>query len=161
MKKIIILLVAFSAVIAGAYFFVTEAVKKISYTYSFSGITLGNFKVSDFLNTNTGAMVTITMNVVINNLNNFSIPINYLYYEFYYKNNLLGKSADTKNNKMRIKIIANGKTGVNQNIDVFISQANLGILTDKLAKHESDYTVKIFANVFLFNVRLNNITFKA
>ncbi len=161
MKKILLIGFVIVAVIGGLVAFFTNAMKKITYSYTLNGGNISKFNIQDFLNTSTGAILTVTINVLIKNLNNFYIPVNYLYYEIYYANKLLGKSANTENNKRSVKILANSETRVIQDIDVFVSQSALGIAKDALLKTGSEYTVKIFANVFIFNIKLNNLKFKA
>lgn len=148
MKKI---LLAILLIIIAFVAYILYAIKNFSYDYVIEGykpktIDIGAGK----------AVINIAMKVIINNSLFFSIPIQSLYYEIYYKGNLLGKSADSSG----FKILPKPKTTeVRQSVDIYIDKKNIQVAQNYLTKTPTEYTGKVFVRVMGIPIKVTNLKF--
>ncbi len=101
------------------------------------------------------SIINVALEITIKSPFFFPIPIKYLYYEIYYNSNLLGKSSDTSG----FTLNPNSSTPVSQSVDIYIDKNNLAVLQNYLAKKQTDYTAKIYVNVFGLSLKLKDIKF--
>jgi hypothetical protein len=148
MKKIIIGLVVLISII-GTYLYLMF--QKLTYDYKMVSYNMGKV---DLLNQN--ATVTIVLDIIINSPLFFNIPINYLYYEIYFKDNLLGKSNHATNFIIKKKP---GVTTITESVDIILDKTNIEVATNYIKKIPTEYKVSIIVNLFGINLRLNNIKF--
>ena len=79
-----------------------------------------------------------------------------LYYEVYYKDRLLGRSAGYSDFVIRKK---GEETRFDQSVDLVINKYNIEVATNYLAKTSTDFTAMLMANVMGVNISLKKIKF--
>lgn len=147
MKKILFSILAILIIIAA---YVKYAISKFDYDFSivsFRPVTI---------NLREGAVVNIVLNLIIKSSFFFSIPVKSLYYEIYFKGNIIGRSPGKSDFVIRKK---GEDTVFNQSIDAVINKNNIEVLENYINKVPTNYTAKIMANVFGININLKNIKF--
>ncbi len=151
-KKTWIIIGSIIAALGVVAWYAWSSVKNITYKCSVKGLKLGKFSLS-------GGEVTLNLNVELNNGNPFAINIKGLYYEVYYKGALLAKSASTATNQQPIELPAKSSEAVKQDVQVMITKNNLGAATGILSQTPTDFTAKVKANIFGFNIDLKDLKF--
>ncbi len=129
--------------------YVMSAIKKIDYTFAVKSFLPKKVDLSGT------SIINIALEIIIKSPFFFPVPIRYLYYEIYYIGNLLGKSDDTSGFTLK----SNTSTPVSQSIDVYIDKKNLPVIQNYLFKKKTDYTAKIYVNIFGLSLKLKDIKF--
>lgn len=148
MKKFLLIIVLI-IILIGVYFY--TAIQKFTYDYKVLSFKTGYI---DIINGN--ATIHLTLQITMNGPFFFNIPVNYLYYEIYYGNSLLGKSNHASS------FVINKKpsvTVITQDVDLILNKTNLQVALNYAKKIPTEYTVRIITNVFGFNINIGNIKF--
>lgn len=148
MKKILLtillIIVAFIACIL-------HAIKNFNYDYVIEGYKPKSINIAEGK-----AVINIALKVIINSSLFFAIPVQALYYEIYYKGNLLGKSADSSGFKILAKP---DTTEVKQSINIYIDKKNIQVAQNYLTKTPTEFTGKVFMKIMGVSIKVTNLKF--
>lgn len=152
MNKIIYIIIGIVVVLLALGLWVMDIINKVTYDY-----TLKGFKINK-LNIVGDSVVRVDMQINIKNNNFFGINIKELYYEVFYKGNLLAKSSDKDVNKKEIIIPKKGAPySFDQSIDVFVNKNSLEVIQNFKNNLPADYNVKVMAKVYGIKINLKNL----
>ncbi len=102
------------------------------------------------------AIINILLKITLFNSLFFSLPVSLLYYEVYFKDNLIGKS----NGATAFKINAYPlPTVITESIDLYMDRTNIEVASNYIFKKPTEFTVKIVTSVFGLTINLKNIKF--
>jgi LEA14-like dessication related protein len=140
--SVILILVAFAA-------YLKYAVSKFEYTFNLKSYTAKSINITGT------STVQIVLDIAIKSALFFSIPVNSLYYEIYYKNNLLGKSA----NITAFTLVPGEFVNITEPVDIFINNENAQVAINYISKIPTDFTAKIKVTVFGIGIKLTELRF--
>lgn len=145
-KKIIITVLILVLALA---IYVSIAIKKLEY----------DFEIKSYkpirINATEGGVISVLVSILIKNPLFFNVPIQALYYEVFYKDSLLGKSADFSNFNLK----AGETTTVNQSVELNINKTTLQVAKNYILKQPTDFTAKVYVKFLGISIRLTKIKF--
>lgn len=107
------------------------------------------------INATEGGVINIVIDLVVFNPLIFNIPIQALYYEIYYKNHLLGRSADVSGFNLKSK----DNTEFIQSVDVHIDKRTIDVARNYITKTPTEFTAKVYVKFLDMGINLKNIKF--
>jgi LEA14-like dessication related protein len=146
MKKI---LIALLILISAFAIYISVTFKKLDYDFTVEKFTPVKLNAAE------GGIINLVLSIVIKNPFFFSVPVQGLYYEIYYKDSILGKSADTSG----FTILSKQDTTIKQSVDLTINKTTLEVAKNYLFKKPTDFTAKVYVKVFGINIKLTNLKF--
>jgi hypothetical protein len=146
---LIILIILFLLAAAGAYLY--QAFQKFDYKINVVSYRAKQINIVRF-----EGIITLTLGIMIKSSLNFKIPVNYLFYEVYYKDNWVGRSTDTS--AFTIKASPE-ESNITQTLDININKQNIEIAQNYINKKPTEFIIKVIVNVFGINIRLKKIPF--
>lgn len=118
-----------------------------------------DFNVKEYkpvrINPTEGGVINIVLDIIIKSPFFFNIPVQSLYYEIYYSDNLLGKSVDTSG----FTIKAKEDTLITQKIDITIDRVTINVAKNYLLKKPTDFIAKVYVRFLGIPIKLTNIKF--
>lgn len=135
--------------VAGIYLYL--ALQKIQYSY-----TIDSYVPTKIDLKNGQAIIDIGLTITIKSPLFFTVPVSFLYYEVYYKDNLLGKSNAATAfyiNKSPMDTI------LKQSIDIYLDKTNIEIASNYISKTPTTFAVRVIMNMFGFTIDLKKINF--
>lgn len=103
------------------------------------------------------AVLNIVINLTVKSGFMFNIPVDYLYYEVYYKGNTIGKSADTSGFTLKKKPES---TPITQSIDIHLNETNMQVVRNYITKQPTDFELRVHIGIFGFiKIGLKKIKF--
>ncbi len=145
-KKILIAVVLILVAIAA---YIKYALSKFEYSFVLKSY------VPKSINIKGTSVVQIVLDISIKSAFFFSVPISTLYYEIYYKNGLLGKSANISS----FTLIPNETIHLIAPIDIYINNENAQVAINYLSKTPTNFTAKVKVNVFGIGIKLTELNF--
>lgn len=102
------------------------------------------------------AIINILLKITLFNSLFFPLPVNLLYYEVYFKDNLIGKSAGASSFEISASPVP---TVIAESIDMYLDKTNIEVARNYIFKKPTDFTIKVVANIFGITINLKNIKF--
>jgi LEA14-like dessication related protein len=148
MFKKILLIILFLFIAAAAY--LKYAVSKFEYSFSIKEYKPARIDLGE------GAVINIILNLIIKSSLFFSVPVESLYYEVYYKDKMIGKSAGRSGFIIKKK---GETTAFDQSIDVIINKNNIEVIKNYINKVPTDFVARVMVTVFGISISLKKINF--
>lgn len=118
-----------------------------------------DFNVKEYkpvrINATEGGVINIVLDIIIKSPLFFSVPVQSLYYEIYYRDHLLGKSVDTSGFTIKPK----SDTTITQKIDITMDRVTIDVVKNYVLKKPTDFLVKVYVKFLGINIKLTNIKF--
>ncbi len=146
--KIKIAIAGFLLLLVAFALYIKDAVSKFEYKLEVLSYTVVKIDLDQ------EAIINVILKITLMNSLFFSLPVNLLYYEIYFRDNLLGKSSGATT----FKINASPEpTIITESIDLFIDKTNIEVASNFLLKRPTEFTVKVVTRVFGITINLKNI----
>lgn len=154
MNRIYLITGAILAFLLFVAFKAKQAIGRINYDYTIKGVKLLKLSLTE------PSLAQVSVLINLKNDNKFKIQISNLYYEIYYKGNLLAKSSKESVAKI-LDIAASSTTSFNQEIEVFVDKTNLQVLKNYVTNMPTDYEIRVVAEIKGVQIRLNKVKITA
>ncbi len=131
--------------------YIKYALSKFDYDFNIVKYTATKIDIK-----NGEAIINVVVDVFLKSSLFFSLPVNLLYYEIYYNENLLGKSVGASSFNIEPEPTV---SKISQSIDLIVDKKNIQVALNYLSKTPTDFTAKIIVDVAGFKFTLKNLKF--